>query len=315
MPKISVVIPVYNTEKYLHRCLDSILAQTFTDFELLLIDDGSTDQSGAICDEYAANYSQIRVYHKENGGVSSARNYGLDKACGEWIAFCDSDDWVYPGWLLNFANNWNDVDLVNQGVECNKSIDGAEDTGNSVIYILNHKGNASDTLTKLLENKIVGYLFIKCFKKSILELHNIKFNEAYKFKEDEDFVIRYMNYCGKLRSIDSVGYYYYVPNWANKYKGDLLKLEQSLELYRNVSVIYDNEKVAYVDRCLLDVVGGIMEQYKNGKRNYTLLKSILKETRKHISRLDQVSKLTRFMWTKNPIIVHLYLIFKSKILG
>ena len=93
-PKITVIVPVYNTEKYLRRCVDSILAQTFTDFELLLIDDGSTDGSGAICDEYAKKDSRVRVFHKEIGGVSSARNLGLDKAYGEWISFVDSDDWI-----------------------------------------------------------------------------------------------------------------------------------------------------------------------------------------------------------------------------
>ena len=96
---ISVIVPVYNTEKYLHRCVDSILAQTFTDFELLLIDDGSTDSSGAICDEYAQKDSRVRVFHKENGGVSSARNLGLDKAKGKWVTFVDSDDWIKESFL------------------------------------------------------------------------------------------------------------------------------------------------------------------------------------------------------------------------
>lgn len=101
-PKISVIVPVYNTEKYLHRCIDSILAQTFTDFELLLIDDGSKDNSGTICDEYAAKDSRVRVFHKENGGVSSARNLGLDNAKGEWISFVDSDDYTDSYFLENF---------------------------------------------------------------------------------------------------------------------------------------------------------------------------------------------------------------------
>lgn len=91
-PKVSVIVPVYNVEKLLQRCIDSILAQTFTDFELLLIDDGSKDKSGEICDEYAAKDSRIRVFHKQNGGVSTARNLGIDKAQGEWIYFVDSDD-------------------------------------------------------------------------------------------------------------------------------------------------------------------------------------------------------------------------------
>ena len=91
-PKISVIVPVYNVEMFLRRCIDSILAQTFTDFELLLIDDGSKDKSGEICDEYATKDVRIRVFHKQNGGVSSARNVGLNHAIGEYICFCDADD-------------------------------------------------------------------------------------------------------------------------------------------------------------------------------------------------------------------------------
>ena len=91
---ISVLVPVYNTNQYLPRCIDSILGQSFTDFELLLIDDGSTDGSAKICDAYAEKDSRIRVLHKENGGVSSARNLGLNEAKGEWVVFVDSDDWI-----------------------------------------------------------------------------------------------------------------------------------------------------------------------------------------------------------------------------
>lgn len=84
-PKVSIIVPVYNVEKYLHRCVDSILLQTFTDFELLLIDDGSTDKSVDICDKYALKDSRIRVFHKKNGGVSSARNLGIKKSSGVYI--------------------------------------------------------------------------------------------------------------------------------------------------------------------------------------------------------------------------------------
>lgn len=104
-PKISVIVPVYKVEKYLHRCVDSILAQTFTDFEILLIDDGSPDRSGEICDEYAKKDSRVRVFHKENGGVSSARNLGLENAVGEWIWFVDSDDTVEAN-ALNVINTY-----------------------------------------------------------------------------------------------------------------------------------------------------------------------------------------------------------------
>ena len=99
MPKISVIVPVYKAEKYIRRCVDSILAQTFTDFELLLVDDGSPDNSGAICDEYAARDSRVKVFHKENGGVSSARQMGLDNSLGEYVIHADPDDWVEPDML------------------------------------------------------------------------------------------------------------------------------------------------------------------------------------------------------------------------
>ncbi len=111
MPKVSVIVPVYNVEKYLPRCIESIQEQTLTDWELLLIDDGSTDNSGIICDGFAKEDSRIRVFHKPNGGVSSARNVGLDNARGEWLAFVDSDDEVDSDYL-DIQGVPHDVNLV-----------------------------------------------------------------------------------------------------------------------------------------------------------------------------------------------------------
>ncbi|HEM5303194.1 TPA: glycosyltransferase family 2 protein, partial [Streptococcus suis] len=91
---LSVIIPVYQVEKYLKRCIDSVLAQKFIDYEIILVDDGSTDSSPAICDAYSAEYPHISVIHKENGGLSDARNVGIKHAAGEYIFFLDSDDWI-----------------------------------------------------------------------------------------------------------------------------------------------------------------------------------------------------------------------------
>ena len=103
MPIISVIVSVYKVEPYIRQCVDSILAQTFTDFELILVDDGSPDNCGAICDEYAAQDCRVRVIHQENGGLSAARNAGIDWAFAnsdsQWLAFVDSDDWVHPDYL------------------------------------------------------------------------------------------------------------------------------------------------------------------------------------------------------------------------
>ncbi len=103
MSEISVIVPVYNAEKYIHRCVDSILGQTYADFELILVDDGSPDNCGAICDEYAAKDSRVVVIHQQNGGLSAARNAGIDWAFAhsdsQWLSFIDSDDWVHPEYL------------------------------------------------------------------------------------------------------------------------------------------------------------------------------------------------------------------------
>lgn len=111
---LSVIVPVYNVEAYLPRCVDSILAQTYENLEVILVDDGSKDGSGEICDDYGARDSRIKVIHKENGGLSSARNAGLDIAQGEYVAFVDSDDWLEPeayGWMMGLAQRYG-VKLV-----------------------------------------------------------------------------------------------------------------------------------------------------------------------------------------------------------
>lgn len=111
---ISVVVPVYNVEQYLERCVDSILAQTYSNLELILVDDGAKDSSGVICDAYAQKDTRVRVIHKENGGLSSARNAGIDIAQGDYISFVDSDDWIEPDALENLLNAavQNQVELV-----------------------------------------------------------------------------------------------------------------------------------------------------------------------------------------------------------
>ena len=108
MPEISIIVPVYNVEKYLQRCVDSILAQTFSDFELLLVDDGSPDNCGEICDWYATQDDRVHVIHQKNGGLSAARNAGIDWAFSnsdsQWLNFIDSDDWVHPQYLEVLKN-------------------------------------------------------------------------------------------------------------------------------------------------------------------------------------------------------------------
>lgn len=238
MPKISIIVPIYNSEKYLHRCIDSILAQTFTNFELLLINDGSTDKSGEICDEYAIKDSRVRVFHKENGGVSSARNLGLNNAVGEWISFCDSDDVVYSSWLDNFHEKiTSTLDLIVQGFDCDKSLCGEKYHQN-----LSFCGSVNEGLELLFDNKIVGYLWCKLFKRSIIETYNLRFDERFDILEDECFVVSYLVKCNTMVLSNRIGYYYYVPDWNVKYRS-----ENWYEVYK---FIY--EKIKLLDTSKLD---------------------------------------------------------------
>lgn len=161
--QISIIVPVYNAEKFLVRCIDSILAQKYKNFELLLIDDGSKDSSGHICDLYAEKDARIRVFHKENGGVSSARNLGLEKAKGEWITFCDSDDYVKDFWLDNFIKNIDaTTDFVCQGYEASNAISG------KCLIGVKAEANAELILEKINHNDLLGYVFTKIFRKNII---------------------------------------------------------------------------------------------------------------------------------------------------
>ena len=125
VPEISVIVPVYKVEEYLPQCVDSILVQTFTNFELLLVDDGSPDRCGEICEEYAGKDTRIRVFHQQNSGVSAARNIGLQHAKGTYIVFVDSDDWVSTDYLLHLYKSLPDTGIgLVMGGALKYSIDG-----------------------------------------------------------------------------------------------------------------------------------------------------------------------------------------------
>lgn len=205
MPNISVIVPVYNTEKYLHRCIDSILAQTFSDFELLLIDDGSKDNSGTICDEYAAKDSRVRVFHKENGGVSSARNMGLDNARGEWVTFVDSDDWVELDCLevcFCAIQKHIGIDIIRYGYYREMGLDNRMYVSNCDILV-----SGSSKMLEL-SNKYCywGFLWNTFFHKSIIG--DIRFDEELCWCEDHIFTYNCMS-KSKLMYILSKSLYHY----------------------------------------------------------------------------------------------------------
>ncbi len=206
IPKISVIVPVYKAEKYVHKCVDSILAQTFTDFELLLVDDGSPDRSGEICDEYAAKDSRIKVFHKENGGVSSARNLGINKAIANWITFIDADDFIAPSFLENLYHpieKDNKIDFVHAG--CLNYYNGTISVNQSYTEKI-------DNDPTFLANNLRGLPFSKLFNKNTLYTHLIKFDERVEIAEDMIFTFDYIQYINQYAFLPEEGYFYRKDN-------------------------------------------------------------------------------------------------------
>ena len=202
-PLVSIVLPVFNVEPYLAQCLDSIRCQTFVGWELVLVDDGSTDRSGEICDAYSQKDERIKVVHVTNGGVSHARNVGNELAKGEWITYVDGDDWLdddYLDKLYEPISQSQEIEFVQGGCQQYKESKGCKMfqqyqyyQGSDPLYLLNH---------------FRGLTFSKLFKKNILVENHVLFDEKVKIGEDYLFTLDYIKFVHDYCFIDSTSYYY-----------------------------------------------------------------------------------------------------------
>lgn len=207
MPEISIIVPVYKVEPYLRRCVDSILEQTYPDFELILVDDGSPDNCGAICDEYAAKDSRIHVLHQENGGISAARNAGIDWAFAstdsQWLAFIDADDWVHPDYLQ----------ILYQGaLQTGCKISACQfirTDGEPILPVLDtsfHKEEAQDYCSDYSRGKIPAVSWGKLFRRSLFQ--TLRFPVG-RLHEDEFLTYRLVFAAGQIAVTPAKLYAYY----------------------------------------------------------------------------------------------------------
>lgn len=203
---ISVIIPVYNLEKCLERAVDSVLNQTYRNVEVLLVDDGSTDGSGALCDVFARQDCRVRVIHRPNGGVSAARNTGLDSAKGEYVCFVDGDDWIEPG-MLAFLHN------LLQKYQADLAMCGfiEEEEGGSVIRRtkpFETREISREMAFHCYKPYMQGYACTKLFRMDIIQTASLRFDVTLKIKEDTVFLYQYIFQCGKLVSSGDIYYHY-----------------------------------------------------------------------------------------------------------
>ena len=206
MKKISVIIPVYNVEEYLEKCVDSLLKQTWQNFEIILVDDGSRDASPAICDALAAEDERVKVLHKENGGVSSARNAGLAVANGYYIAFVDSDDFVEPAYLERLAAPYdeNQVELTVCGYYFRDEVKAREQS------LLDRAGLQAALFACKEYPYIEGYLWNKLYLNDIISEHQLCFDEKYRMSEDTLFNFQYFQYVKRAAVVTEALYHYVI---------------------------------------------------------------------------------------------------------
>ncbi len=203
-PAISVIVAVYKAEKYLSRFFDTLLSQTFTDFEVLAIDDGSPDRSGEMCEEYARKDARVKVFHKENGGVASARQYGIERASGEYTIHADPDDWVEPDMLKLLYEKAvaDDADMV----ICDYYEESAE--GTALRRQEPSSLDAREVLRGLFTRKLHGGLCTKLIRRSAYETQNIRFFKGLNFAEDLFFCVQLLK-CGIKVSYCGIALYHY----------------------------------------------------------------------------------------------------------
>lgn len=250
-PLLSIIVPVYNAEKWIKKCIDSILSQTFSDFELILVDDGSKDSSGRICDDYKSTDKRIKVLHVANGGVSNARNIGIGNASGKWLSFIDSDDWISQNYLKSFNIVDAEYDICYQGIQYVFPNGTTEDLFSySDVTICKNNVNIND----IERNRLLfdGCPVAKIFRTSIVNKYAIRFNTRLCMHEDHIFVFDYLLHANNISCISNIGY-----NYRRDVGGSLSSKMHSPEslfiasdlLMERIKLIYDDGLLREGDLC------------------------------------------------------------------
>lgn len=256
---VSFIIPAYNIETYLPRCIESILAQSYTDYEIILIDDGSNDKTGLICDEYSASHPCIKVFHQENKGLSAARNKGIDIAFGKWFWFVDGDDYLEDDTLKHLIKltESEDYDMIVSGYDI---INEEKDNKNKMFEHFHNKLTFKDMLIELYapeNNKYPGYAWNKLFRASIIKNKHLRFNEKIYYNEDRLFIVNYLcasqkdvtftplicyNYCLRNNSLMGTS----KKTYNRKYATDFDAFVSMYELIKNTQTKPTNIKYAKI---------------------------------------------------------------------
>lgn len=299
-PTFSIILPCYNSSKTIAQIIKCILKQHFQDFELIIINDGSTDDTFNIITEFGKLDNRIKIFNKVNEGVSVARNYGLKQAKGEWITFCDSDDTLSTEWLQIFKDCIKyDTDLIAQGYISSKE--------NKPIIIPNKKFDNNEIIhwVSLAQQKFIwGFLWCKAFKRDIINKNEIYFNKNLKFQEDLEFILHYITHCDSIYNINRAEYTYVTYGILNKYQTSR-RLESSRLCIRHLRNICQQDSeivqlILYFQRLMIeDIFIGyhLKENSEQTRHNISVIKKVFKEGLKFSNCIGLRAKIFYFLFT------------------
>lgn len=289
-PSVSIIVPVFNVDKYLPDCINSILRQLYSDFELLLVDDGSTDNSGVICDEYAINDNRIKVIHKDNSGVSEARNLGLSVAVGKYISFIDADDVVDKNFINILVKNINGCQI-------------------SMCYFKIFSDNEKIKETTVFNEKIevdenefwnmnfgMGFKASCCNKLFLSSLFkNASFNRDYRFAEDDFIMHKITGQCDKIAVTSDVLYFYRNRDDSashKKNKEDVTKRQILLYIERSQFYLY-KKNITLSDKWYYKCFSMLLKNYinLNLKKEFKDLKKLYKIRKKECNLYSKTEDL------------------------
>lgn len=324
---ISIIVPVYNSENYLFKCCESILNQDYKDFEVLLINDGSTDCSGKICDYYATIDNRFKVYHKSNSGVSSARNLGIEKSIGEFITFIDSDDYIGNNYLSTLLN-YSSYDYVFGGctiIDINNNIIDIPCTKEDIFE---NKTTFMNSFSSLDSSLLLDTPWGKLFHSNIIKSQNIKFDLSLKLGEDKLFNFTYLRYCNTFFMVANTFYFYrmysdkqYILKVEERINTTNLLEESYLLLFSSNNIEVTKEKCkSYINFILytyaLSIEKAFIDKYSKDYLN-SLIKNIFKRIELYkISYTDCQTWKTIFLLTfyKTRHILSPYSFYKIRFL-
>lgn len=282
MVQVSVIMPVYMAERYVGRAIESVLQQSFQDFELILVDDGSTDNCGEICDRYAQLDSRIRVVHQNNKGVSAARNRGLELASGKYIVFIDSDDWVEADYLKDLLSA--NADFVCQSFSVYDEKDRfIRKNGREPRAV----ENTFDNRLALLKEGALGYLHSKRFTSEIIKNYNIRFNEDIDHTEDTIFIIDYLQHAKSIQVENCCNYCYVRYNTRETLSGRVAYDRLAMVSVANHIICkqfflcgsFEYEELYYsrIGYSFMDYIGGVWcSRIQSVSAKYFFLRALLK---------------------------------------